>query len=356
MTRLLFRPLAACLSIPLLAAAATPVVPLPALSPQAASEFAHPHRLVDVGGGRRMNLDCRGAGAVTVVFDAGLNDWSSIWALVQPQVASRTRACSYDRAGMGYSDPAQRAGSPLNIIDDLHTLLDKAGIAGPLVLVGHSLGGFNMKLYAASYPSQVAGMVLVDPSEELGEQRAGTALRARFGARAVQYRQSDRAEFVADMAQYSICSAAARTRDLDPDSEIFKQCTDPVRTQFGPEIAAVRKTHQVGFAYQAAQASELENSVYQVPANPALDAYYAQLFGHPHALGNLPMVILSRAIVSTVAPYGDVENVENVLLHEQTAALSSRGVHRVVPNTHHNIEIDDPQAVIDAINQVLDLQ
>ncbi|MBA8887644.1 pimeloyl-ACP methyl ester carboxylesterase [Dokdonella fugitiva] len=73
--------------------------------------YAHPTRLVDVGGGRRLNLHCSGDGTPTVVFDAGLANWSQIWGLVQPVVARTTRACSYDRAGLGFSDAATRAGT-----------------------------------------------------------------------------------------------------------------------------------------------------------------------------------------------------------------------------------------------------
>ena len=92
----------------------------PPIAPPLASEigrdYVHPHELVDVGGGRKMNLYCRGEGRITVIFDSGLSDWSSIWALVQPAVATRTRACTYDRAGMGYSDLSGRPSSPPNIV------------------------------------------------------------------------------------------------------------------------------------------------------------------------------------------------------------------------------------------------
>src|SRR5471030_1277662 len=141
-------------SMPRFAAAETIIAS--ELSPEIAKDYIHAHTFIDVGGGRKMNLDCRGEGPVTVIFDSGLSDWSSIWALVQPQTAIRTRACTYDRAGMGYSDLSDRPGTPSNIVDDLRNLIKAAGIQGPVVLVGHSLGGFNMKLFAASYPSEVA--------------------------------------------------------------------------------------------------------------------------------------------------------------------------------------------------------
>ncbi len=292
---------------------------------------------------------------ITVIFDSGLSDWSSIWALVQPAVATRTRACTYDRAGMGYSDPGGRPSSPPNIVADLHQLLVSAGIRPPYLLVGHSLGGFNMKLYAATYRSQVAGMVLVDPSEERGEARLDPAVRARFGDAAVDKAMAlDHAESAEFLATLNACANEAASHDLSPTSESYKSCTDPVRSPLGVDIAAERQVLQVRSAYQAAQASEWANSVYQRPANVTLDAAYAHAFGAPGAFGDMPLVVLSHSIDSPARPYAALGNFAHQRLHEQTAALSTHGVHLIVPETHHNIEVDQPQAIIDAIEDVLD--
>jgi pimeloyl-ACP methyl ester carboxylesterase len=181
------------------------------------ADYVGPKRLVTLKDGRRINLHCRGSGPTTVVFDSGGSDWSSIWALVQPAVARTTTACSYDRAGLGYSDPADRPSSPIAIVEDLHELLRAAEIKRPVVLVGHSLGGFNVKLYAATYPADVAGLVLVDPSEERAGARIGAVERRRFGvALEAQTRREEREGFAAIVAHYSKCAEAARERDLDP--------------------------------------------------------------------------------------------------------------------------------------------
>ncbi len=326
---------------------------LPPLAPQIGRDFVHPHMLVDVGGGRRMNLVCRGEGSITVVFDSGLSDWSSIWALVQPAVATRTRACTYDRAGMGYSDVSGRPSTPSNIVADLHQLLMNADIRPPYLLVGHSLGGFNMKLYAATYRSEVAGMVLVDPSEERGMARVGSVVRARFGDAAVDGALAfEKAEGIEYQAVLAACAKEAASHDLSPTSKSYKDCADPVRSPLGVDIAAARLQLQVRSAYQAAQASELANSVLQQPANATLDAIYAKAFV-PEVFGDMPLVVLSRSIVMPGTPYGEMRNFQNQLLHEQTAMLSTHGVHRVVPETNHNIEVEQPQAIIDAIEDVL---
>lgn len=123
--------------------------------------FARPHQLVDIGG-RRLNLYCSGSGPVTVVFDSPATDAGWNWHTVQPGVAARTRACVYDRAGVGFSDPSPAASTSGNLVADLHALLGKAGIDPPYVMVGSSFGAMNVQLYAYRYPDEVKGLVLVD--------------------------------------------------------------------------------------------------------------------------------------------------------------------------------------------------
>ncbi|MYM39977.1 alpha/beta fold hydrolase [Duganella qianjiadongensis] len=323
------------------------------LAPEIAQDFVRPHTLLDVGGGRKMHLYCRGEGATTVIFDAGLSDWSSIWALVQPQIASRTRACTYDRAGMGYSDPSARPSTPFNVVEDLRNLMKAAGIHSPVVLVGHSLGGFNMKLFAATYPSEVAGVVLVDPTEELELERARPVVTAKFGAATFNKMYAEENGPSAWLAHFQVCVDAAKKQDLDPLSDLYKQCTDPVRQPLGSLIAQHRQTLQVRYVYQAAQASEALNCV--IANNPALDAQYSRIFGKKNALGNLPLIVLSHGLVDMESPFPQEDQYVLLALHDQTTALSTRGRHRVVPNTHHNIEVDDPHSIVVAINEVLEM-
>src|SRR5215216_3831319 len=118
--------------------------------------------MVDVGG-YSLHLYCRGeAGAPTVVMDSGLGGTVLDWQLVQPELAKSMRVCTFDRAGMGWSDPGPQPRTSQQIVKELHTLLGNAGVQGPYVLVGHSFGGLNMQLYASQYPDEVKGMVLVD--------------------------------------------------------------------------------------------------------------------------------------------------------------------------------------------------
>jgi pimeloyl-ACP methyl ester carboxylesterase len=122
-----------------------------------------PGRLVDVGG-HRLHIWCVGEGSPTVVLESGLANRSADWDIVQPQVATSTRVCSYDRAGIGWSDNGPEPRDSLRIAGELHMLLANAGVPGPYVLAGHSFGGLYARMYAGLYPEQVAGMVLVDAS------------------------------------------------------------------------------------------------------------------------------------------------------------------------------------------------
>lgn len=124
-------------------------------------------RLIDVGG-HRLLLRCAGAGWPPVVLDAGLGDTTTSpeWAPVQRAVATFTQCCSYDRARLGGSDPWPGQHTSLQAADALYQMLHVAGIAGPYVLVGHSLGGLHAQLFAARHPGETVGLVLVDATHE----------------------------------------------------------------------------------------------------------------------------------------------------------------------------------------------
>jgi pimeloyl-ACP methyl ester carboxylesterase len=125
-----------------------------------------PGRLVDVGGGFMMHIYCTGEGSPTVVLDAGSNGGTMSWAKVQEQVSEHTGVCSYDRAGMSWSEPGPKPRTFMRIADELHALLQAAGEEGPYVLVGHSVGAHTVRFYVQQYPADVAGIVLVDPAHE----------------------------------------------------------------------------------------------------------------------------------------------------------------------------------------------
>jgi pimeloyl-ACP methyl ester carboxylesterase len=126
--------------------------------------YTMPGQAYDVGG-YRLHLDCTGSGGPTVVLFSGLGLTSANWARITPAVARSVRVCAYDRAGQGWSEDAPQARDGHQAAADLHTLLERAGEEGPYVLVGHSIGGDHAMTYAARYPEQVAGMVLLDATD-----------------------------------------------------------------------------------------------------------------------------------------------------------------------------------------------
>lgn len=140
---------------------------------QARRSLALPDRIgearIDIGG-RSLHVSCAGTGTPTVILEAGLEVSLKTWAAVQPSVAKFTHVCAYDRAGLGSSDPDPatftHARTSSAVVEDLHRLLLASPISGPYVLVGHSLGGAHIRLFASQFPQEVVGMVLVDASHE----------------------------------------------------------------------------------------------------------------------------------------------------------------------------------------------
>jgi pimeloyl-ACP methyl ester carboxylesterase len=158
--------------------------------------YPPPGQMVDVGG-YRLHINCTGTGSPTVVIDAGLGDWSTMWGFVQPGVAKTTRVCTYDRAGMGWSEAGPLPRDAQHLANELHTLLHNANIPGPYVMVGHSMGGLPIRVFVHDYSSEVAGVVLIESmspkqftqssvdaqsqSESLSRPFSFPAMLARFG-------------------------------------------------------------------------------------------------------------------------------------------------------------------------------
>ncbi len=133
-------------------------------------KYPPPGKLIDIGG-YRLHLHSMGIEGPTVVLDAGLGCISADWGLVQPEIAKFTRVVTYDRAGMGWSDKGPLPRTSEQIVLELHTLLHIAKVPGPYIIVGHSFGGANMQLFAATFPEEVLGVILVDSCHEAQERR-----------------------------------------------------------------------------------------------------------------------------------------------------------------------------------------
>jgi pimeloyl-ACP methyl ester carboxylesterase len=134
--------------------------------------YAPPGRLIDVGG-RKLHLNCSGRGSPTVILIAGGGAFSIDWALVQPKIAEKTRVCSYDRAGLGWSDPGPTDDTVEETASDLHALLHASGEHGPYVLVGASIAGIFVQAYQRAYPSDVSALVFTNSSNRIGFRSKG---------------------------------------------------------------------------------------------------------------------------------------------------------------------------------------
>jgi pimeloyl-ACP methyl ester carboxylesterase len=301
--------------------------------------YARPAQLVDVGHGRRMNLYCTGQGSPTVIMDAGLGDSTISWALVQPTISRRTRTCSFDRAGLGFSDAATRAGTPENAADDLHHLLQAAGIKPPYVLVAHSLGGLNARVFADRFRSEVVGMVMVEASHE-DQFTEGWAIGA----------PDQKAKYEAFLVQAHGCIELAQ-KGLVPGTPDYKRCIgDDADPRFSETINAAQRAYATSERWQAAVASEREN---------VAGVSCEQVRATRKDYGDMPLFVL---IHSPYPKRDDETQAERDLrtlswerLHTRMAAMSSRGVNMIVPDSTHYIQYDRPQVVVDAVLQAITL-
>ncbi len=309
--------------------------PVPAIAEdQGLLPYVKPGRLVDIGG-RRINLHCTGTGGPTVILLAGLASWSPVWYKTQPVIAQATRACTFDRASYGFSDRAPRPQILPDVVADLHAALTAGSIPGPYVLVGHSLGGVEARLYAQRWPNEVVGMVLIDTSPA-GE---GLIDEEQPGFDEVMGGESL-------MVGNLHCALLAAHGPLDPSKPEDKGClfTLPSDTP-----AAFRRIFpQFLTANYFADKVSLLSSMY---------THRYDSVDHLR-LGEMPLVVLSAETTwstNTPALARFSQSYEKVwiAMHEALAHLSSRGVHRVIKGSGHEIQLDKPEAVIDAVNEVL---
>jgi len=271
-------------------------------------------RLVDVGG-YRMHIDCRGEGSPTVVMDAGLGGSSLDWTLVQPDVAGTTRVCTYDRAGMGWSDASPLPRTPAHIAEELHTLLANAGVFGPFVLVGHSLAGKNVRMFAAAHPDEVAGMVLVDARSELVDTLTPKAEADAFG--------------VALGLQGTLYSLARRLG---------------VARAFGASLAGkplIPPAIAAQMVLLQTQTTAIDETTKEGLARAAADAALAN-----STLGSMPLVVI--AAVSSMAGIPNWSTAQ-----KEMAALSTQGSLVVAEHSGHAVQLEQPSIVLDAIDDVV---
>ena len=285
-----------------------------------------PGQLVDVGG-YQLHIHCIGEGSPTVVLEAAAAATSAHWSWVQPDLAPGTRVCAYDRAGMGWSDRGPKPRDAHQIASELHTLLTRAGVPGPYVLVGHSFGGLYVRAYAADYPGEVAGMVLVDATHP--------DLWKHLPAELSKPPDKQPLGWFPILAGLGL----VRLGLFDPfpvDSDL------PAKQR--AEITALNASTRS----MATIAAELG----------AFSATAAQVGDASH-LGGIPLVVLTSED-AYVAYSGELDAQANRVwkdLQTELAALSSNSVHREIAGTTHESLVNrehDAQATSAAIRQVVE--
>jgi pimeloyl-ACP methyl ester carboxylesterase len=291
-----------------------------------AKKYPAPGQLVDVGG-YKMHINCTGQGSPTVILAAGTADFSTTWAYVQPEIAKLTRVCAYDRAGLGWSEPSPLPRTAGNTVTELHTLLFNAKIPAPYVLVGHSLGGLHMRLYAHNYPDEVAGLILVDALHE--DQPILDPV----------YTKANQAD-VKPFRMFALLNSAG-IMALAPQSIPNQGLPDAAYAQYQASLATTSffKTTLAEIDAQAANCAEVRGL-------------------KNRSFGSLPLIVLSRGRAgSGSASLSAAENQQSwdvwKALQPKLAAFSSAGKQIVVEQSGHMIPLEQPGSVIAAIREMV---
>jgi pimeloyl-ACP methyl ester carboxylesterase len=277
-------------------------------------------RLVDMTG-YKLHLHCTGfnqSDGLTIILESGLGSTTSTWARIQDEVSESARVCSYDRSGIGWSDTSPHPKDGTSIARELHELLQRAGVAGKLLLVGHSTGGLYARIFRAQYPERVAGLVLLDASNENQFSQTPDG--------EIQYRRLKGA--------YSLLPIAASVGliRLSPMCDLPEDFPSAARSDF----------HAM-----CSRTSTWKSQQHEVDA---IAAAMAQVKSQ-QPLGDLPLVVVTAG--------GDPQHIEDWLnLQKELVTLSTNGIHIVRPNATHLgllLNAEDAHACSTAIRNLLRL-
>ena len=281
-----------------------------------------------------LSIDCRGQGSPTVILDSGLGVPAVGWNPVQTEVAKFARVCSYDRAGYGWSGATSLPRTSTEIVKELHALLEAANEKGPYILVGHSFGGFNVRVYNGQYPGDVAGMVLVDASHEDQESRMPPAIQA-FMKKSTE--QLKRQQMLAPLLiRFGVARFAQRNQGESPG----------VSKEFGQEMLYL----QLQPKFIDAAASEMGS--------------FSESANEVRASGNLgdrPLVVLTagKSADASQLPVGfpkkEFDDFHEVWVNDlqvKESQLSKRGKRIMVPDSDHMIPFERPDTIVAAVHEV----
>jgi pimeloyl-ACP methyl ester carboxylesterase len=302
-----------------------------------------PGKLVDVGGWR-LHLNCTGTrreGTPLVILEPGIGSFSVEWSLVQPQVAKTTRVCSYDRAGDGWSEMGPHPRTFKQIVYELHTLLERAGERPPYVLVGQSYGGWLVRTYRTAHPSEIAGMLLVDPGEDDPERVMpdGSIGRASMLAKGVTIPPIKVGEplRVGDIPPEAL---AAMRRGM---ADTVAHANDAPRHLLPLDARRMRTWALGQIGHIAAGVNPVEVEEIALLRKERLD--------NPHVYGDMPLIVITRGRPDSDSTPARED--ERRSTHKAMAASSRRGRWLVAEHSGHHVQIEQPELVVAAIQELL---
>ena len=305
-------------------------------------------RAVDIGG-RSLNLDCAGSGSPAVILESGGGGYGGYgWWKVQDKVAQFTTVCWYDRAGEGWSDPSPTARSSATIVHDLQELLQGAPVAGPYVLVGHSIGGEYVRIFTAKFPSEVAGVVLVDSSHPY--QREPPMMLSPITRMHKHVRQL--ACFVLPvLTRFGVIHLFMRHTPVYVPPEFASQQSAAERAMRNQRVKAIET--------EAAQGCAATKNGAVQPDKGSGDPEVDKAARSAGTLEDRPLIILTAG--QYWKPDDPVAAKEIAEFHEvwvnqlqpELARLSTNGKQIVVENSDHGIPEQAPDTVADAIQEVV---
>ncbi len=286
-------------------------------------------------GALRLNIDCSGRGSPTVILDSGMGVPAIGWLLVQPGVAIFSRVCSYDRAGYGWSEAGPKPRTSLRIAKELKALLDGSGEKGPFILVGHSFGGYNVRMFTALYPREVVGVVLVDAEHGDEEERIEAVLPP---------------------------AVKAEEKESDQRADEMDRVLTPLRLHLGFD----RLMTTLGWDEHRTLPKDLRQELlYLQPrsdeagsAEASADSTSWDEVRSAGGLGNRPLIVLTAGRPYDPDPLltkGEMEEENRVWINDlqaEEARLSTRGKQIVVRNSGHMIPFERPDSIVSAIREV----
>jgi len=301
--------------------------------------YPPPGRLIDIGG-CRLHLVESGDGPA-VIFESGISATCLNWTQVRGDVERFARAYTYDRAWLGWSDPAKAPRTTSNILEELHALLERARVPPPYILAGHSFGGMLVRAYAAKYPDHVAGLVLVDPLSPTEWLSVSPAL-GRMLRRGV--RLSRRGALLARIGVVRASLALLMAGGRRVPQWIAKLSSGRRESTISRLVGEVSKMPPQTWPMVRAhwcQTKSFQGMAAYLESLPA-SAREAEALGEPAAI---PIIILSAANATP----------QQLSERDALARRSPHGKHIIAAESGHWIQLDEPELVVEAVREMVEL-